>query len=88
VTAAEGDDRKQDSGEPIEPAPPARRPLQFSLAALLGVTTAVCILFSALRWLGVSARAGAAVLVILIAAAAAGLGLMFAIAQGEDDPPE
>jgi hypothetical protein len=69
-----------------EPGSPAKRPLQFGIGTLLAVMTAVCILFSVLRWLGVSSSAAAMVLVILIAAAAAGLGLMFAIAQGDDEP--
>ena len=63
---------------PDEPSP--KRPLQFSLRGLMGVATAVCILFSTLRWLGVSTSASLAVLVILVVSTLAAVGLMFAIA--------
>jgi hypothetical protein len=66
-----------------EPPPP--HPLQFSLRGLMGVVTAVCILFSTLRWLGVSTVASLAVLVILVVSTLAAVGLMIAIAGEKDE---
>jgi hypothetical protein len=62
-----------------------RRPLQFSLRSLLGLTVAVALVFGTLRWLEVSATAGAVVLVILIVAVAAAVALLAAIAAASDE---
>ena len=65
------------------PLKPQRRPLQFSLRSLLGLTAAVAVVFSTLRWLEVSATASAVVLVILIAAGTAAIVLLSAIAHDD-----
>jgi len=62
-----------------------RRPLQFSLRGLLGLTVAVALVFGTLRWLEVSATASAVVLVILIVAVAAAVALLAAIVASGDD---
>ncbi len=62
-----------------------RRPLQFSLRSLLGLTVVVALLFGTLRWLDVSATASAVVLVILIVAVVAAVALLAAIAGADDE---
>jgi hypothetical protein len=69
-----------DDETPAESAPGRPPPLQFSLRGLMGVVTAVAVLFAALRWMGASTTASAVVLAVLMLAAAAGVGLLFAIA--------
>ncbi len=74
-----------------EPAPEdsrkagERRPLQFSLRWLLGLTAAVALLFGMLRWLEVSTTASVVVLVILIAAGIAAVTLLAAIAGAGEE---
>ncbi len=57
-----------------------RRPLQFSLRSMLGLMTAVSVLFGTLRWLEVPPAASAMVLAVLLVAVPAALGLIVAIA--------
>ena len=67
------------------PQSPRRPPLQFSLRAMLIITAAVAVLFGTLRTLGVSPLASTIVLVILVISVLAALGLVVAIAAGDDD---
>ena len=62
-----------------------RRPLQFSLRSLFGLTVVVALVFGTLRWLDVSATASAVVLVILIVAVAAAVALLAAVAAAGDE---
>ncbi len=62
-----------------------RRPLQFSLRSLFGLTLAVALVFGLLRWLEVPAAASALVLVILIVAVAAAVALLAAIAAADSE---
>ena len=75
------------SDEDQPPPRPPRRPLQFSLRAMFGLTAAVSVLFGTLRWLGVPPAASGVILAILIVAALAALGLVLAIANydGNDE---
>ena len=75
--------REEEQGQHPRPAP-----LQFGLRTLLGVTTAVAILFGVLRWLNVPPRAGLLVLVVAVAGALAAVGLVAVIAGwGSGDDP-
>ena len=71
----------------IDPEEPTnqRRPLQFSLRSLMGLSVVVALLFGTLRWLDVSAVASSVVLIILIVAVAAAAALLAAIAAAGDD---
>ena len=62
-----------------------RRPLQFSLRSLLGLTVVVALLFGTLRWLDVSPTASAVILIILIVAVAAAVALLAAITAANDE---
>ena len=62
-----------------------RPPPQFGLKAIFGITVAVALLLSTLRWLGVPPFASAVVLVVLVVSAAAALGLVIALAGPWDD---
>jgi Flp pilus assembly protein TadB len=68
-----------------EESRPDKRPLQFSLKALLMLPVAVGLLFGTLRWLEVPPLASAIVLVILVVSVAAALGLLAAIAATDDE---
>ncbi len=68
-----------------EKTPPEKRPLQFSIRSMLGLMTAVSVLFGTLRWLGVTPAASAMVLLILTVAVLAALGLIAAIAHAADE---
>ena len=72
------DDRPQESK-------PRRPPLQFSLKALLALPIVVGLLFGTLRWLGVSPLACGIILAILTLSAVAAIGLLVALAGGNDD---
>jgi hypothetical protein len=74
------------SNLPPNNSDPGRRPLQFSLRSLLLLMVAVSVLFGTLRWLGVSPLGSGMVLVILIVGALAAVGLLAAIAGGDDEP--
>ncbi len=65
--------------------PPQRRPLQFGLRSLFGLTIAVALVFGLLRWLEVPPAASALVLVILIVAVAAAVALLAAIAAADSE---
>ena len=65
--------------------PPSRAPLQFSLRALFGITTAVAVLFGLLRWAGVPPKVSVLVLVILSIGSAAAVGLLVVIAGAAQD---
>lgn len=63
-----------------------RKPLQFRLRSLLGITVAVALLFGLLRWLGVPPQTSALVLVLLTVSLAAAVGLVAVIARSSDEP--
>jgi Flp pilus assembly protein TadB len=66
-------------------------PLQFRLRTLLGVTTALALLFATLEWLGVPPLASFLVLVLLAVSVLAALALVIVIAAsvaGDEDDRE
>ncbi|MEN6448949.1 MAG: hypothetical protein ABFC96_00520 [Thermoguttaceae bacterium] len=67
------------------PEPYQRRPLQFSLRALLTLPIVVGLLFGTLRWLGVPPLGSLIVLAIIIVSAAAALLLLVALAGRNND---
>ena len=68
-----------------QPANPRRAPFQFSLKAMLSVTTMFAVLFAVFRWANLSVWASLLVTLLMVMSLVAGFALVVALARSVDN---